>query len=111
MRIREVDFPISERNLRYFHDADRAEAARLARAYGAELRDFTWFRPEPLPGTAELWLSGAGTAPAAAPEEDIPFVVIRPAESPEQSQGLLNRVMEGVGNALGNTLGLPRGGN
>ncbi|MEL6889876.1 MAG: hypothetical protein AAFO86_14360, partial [Pseudomonadota bacterium] len=30
----------------------------------AELRDFTWFRPRPVEGTAELWLagrSGAGT--------------------------------------------------
>ncbi len=58
VRIRDVDFSISERNVRYFHDADRASAARMAERYDAELRDFTWFRPRPVEGTAELWLAG-----------------------------------------------------
>ena len=58
VRVRDVDFSISERNVRYFHDADRAAAARMAERYDAELRDFTWFRPAPVEGTAELWLAG-----------------------------------------------------
>lgn len=58
VRVRDVSFAISERNVRYFHEADRASAARMAERYDAELRDFTWFRPRPLEGTAELWLAG-----------------------------------------------------
>ena len=122
VRIREVDQAISERNLRYFHESDRAEAARLARDYDAELRDFTWFRPQPLPGTTELWLSGSAKGPEPATPtparrrdtpDDLPFVVIRPVSpASDASPGsLLNRVMEGVGNALGTGLGLPRRDN
>ncbi len=58
VRIKDVNFSISERNVRYFHDVDRASAARMAERYDAELRDFTWFRPRPVEGTAELWLAG-----------------------------------------------------
>ncbi|MEO0916909.1 MAG: hypothetical protein AAFY31_07990 [Pseudomonadota bacterium] len=61
VRLRNVDFSISERNVRYFHAVDQRAAAQLAERYDAELRDFTWFRPSPVVGTAELWL--AGTAP------------------------------------------------
>lgn len=118
VRIKSVDHAISQRNLRYFHDSDRSEAARLAREYDAELRDFTWFRPQPLPGTAELWLSGGSSGversvqgPTQGPEvlEEMPFVVIQPADPPPQarSDSLLNRVMQGVGNALGAGLGRP----
>ncbi|MCV6594817.1 MAG: hypothetical protein OIF48_17840 [Silicimonas sp.] len=57
-QIRQVDLPVSEPNIRYFHPEDRAAAQALARAFGATLRDFTWFQPGPAPGTAELWLSG-----------------------------------------------------
>lgn len=118
VRIKSVDHAISQRNLRYFHDSDRAEAARLARDYDAELRDFTWFRPQPLPGTTELWLSGGANGTERAAQvptqgldelENLPFVVIRPIDPPPEtrSEGLLNRVMEGVGNAFGAGLGLP----
>ncbi len=62
VRVKDVDYSISERNLRYFHDNDRAAASRMAERYGAELRDFTWFRPSPVEGTAELWLSGRAPA-------------------------------------------------
>ena len=58
VRVRDVDFAISERNVRYFHEADREAAARMAERYDAELRDFTWFQPKPVGGTAELWLAG-----------------------------------------------------
>jgi|GEM_PF-2187026 len=57
-RVKQVDLSISTRNLRYFHDADREQAAELAASYGATLRDFSWFRPKPVTGTVELWLSG-----------------------------------------------------
>lgn len=56
--IEPVDLKISQRNIRYFHDEDRGEAARLAEAYGARLRDFTSFRPTPEEGTLEIWLAG-----------------------------------------------------
>ncbi len=56
---RRVGFRISRSNVRYFHPADRAAAARLAEAIGAQLRDFTSFRPQPPEGTIEVWLRGA----------------------------------------------------
>ncbi len=66
VRVKDVEFSINERNLRYFHEDDRASAARMAARYDAELRDFTWFRPRPTEGTAELWLSGRSTEGAAS---------------------------------------------
>lgn len=66
--IKPVDLKISARNIRYFHDGDRGEAARLADAFDARLRDFTSFRPAPNEGTVEIWLSGdVVAAPAPAP--------------------------------------------
>ena len=56
--VQPVDLTISERNIRFFHDEDRGEAARLAEAYDARLRDFTNFRPRPSEGTVEIWLAG-----------------------------------------------------
>ncbi len=56
--IRNVDVSINTPNVRYFHNDDRIEATRLARDYGVEVRDFTWFRPQPELGKAEFWLSG-----------------------------------------------------
>lgn len=67
VRLKDVNFSISERNVRYFHDSDRAAAERMAERYGAELRDFTWFRPTPVEGTAELWLSGRAPSGGARP--------------------------------------------
>lgn len=55
-------------NVRYYHPEDRENAARLAEATGAELRDFTWFRPQPAIGTLELWAEGRSGLPAAEPE-------------------------------------------
>ncbi|NNL36033.1 MAG: hypothetical protein HKP35_09465 [Silicimonas sp.] len=65
-RIKPVDLKINERNVRYFHGRDRGEAARLADAYDARLRDFTSFRPTPKDGTVEIWLAGNGAQAAAA---------------------------------------------
>lgn len=93
VRIRDVDFNISERNVRYFHDGDRNAAARLAERYDAELRDFTWFRPKPVDGTAELWL--AGRAPS-----DNTSGRVRPSQEAGQTdvQGdFLGRVFERLG--------------
>lgn len=56
--IREVDINVSTSHVRYFHNDDRTEATRVARDYGVEAKDFTWFRPQPDPGTTEFWLSG-----------------------------------------------------
>ena len=56
-KIKPLALKINTRNLRYFHSEDRGAAADLAEIYGAELRDFTSFRPSPNPGVAELWLA------------------------------------------------------
>ena len=58
VRLKDVNYSISARNLRYFYEGDELEAGRLADLYDAELRDFTWYRPKPEVGTTELWLSG-----------------------------------------------------
>ncbi len=107
--LREVDYSISSRNLRYFFQNDRAEAARLAGLYDAELRDFTWYRPKPADGTAELWLSGksafAGntrnTAQAlkrsAALEPPAPVQVLpMPTIEIERRQSFLRRLFDGL---------------
>ena len=96
-RIRAVDVSISERNVRYFHNDDRPAATRLAREHGAEVKDFTWFRPLPEKGTTEIWLSGrAGSGrtaplPEATATVDQPpaFLVIR------RKPTLLERILTG----------------
>lgn len=70
--IRSVDVNINTPNVRYFHNDDRAEATRLAREYGVEVRDFTWFRPQPDKGTAEFWLSGDSDARRPSPPANPP---------------------------------------
>lgn len=99
VRIRDVDFNISARNVRYFHEADRAAAASLAERYDAELRDFTWFRPQPLEGTAELWL--AGRAPGSGNTNGR----VQPGGSADRGD-LLERVFDrlGLGTELPNAL-------
>ena len=67
----------------------------MAARYDAELRDFTWFRPQPLEGTTEPWLPG--DAPRAPAQQARP---IDPVDT-------LNRVFDRLG--LG--VELPRGGN
>lgn len=69
VRIRDVEYAISARNIRFFHEADRASATAMAERYDAELRDFTWFRPKPAEGTTELWLSGRASG-AQRPQPD-----------------------------------------
>ncbi len=59
-----VGFAVSSTNVRFYHPEDRAAAeavAALVSAGGpAEVRDFTNFRPQPLPGVVEVWLRGGG---------------------------------------------------
>lgn len=102
--IKEVNVSISTRNMRYFHQADRAEAERLAKIYGAEVRSFTWFTPKPSAGTVELWLEGRAVAPAvvprAAPVVRNAPVVEPPAPEPtivvvRKEQGFLSRLLGG----------------
>ena len=80
-RIRPVGVNIREPNVRFFHNDDRPAATRLARSYGVEVKDFTWFRPSPEKGTAEVWLSGSAgdlrPQPPRATEPEPPVVVIR----------------------------------
>ena len=107
-RVKEVDLSITSRNLRYFHETDRDSAARLAEAYEAELKDFTWFEPKPASGVAEIWLSGDG-APAVVAQPQKPRAVVQPkvvqALPPQpqviivrkKPQGLFSRIFSGSG--------------
>lgn len=99
--IKDVDVSISARNLRYFHEADRAEAERLAQAYGAEARSFTWFTPKPTLGTVELWLEGRASPPVrVAPVVRRAEPAPTPAPTPQvvivrKPEGLLSRLLGG----------------
>jgi hypothetical protein len=114
-------YSVSTRNLRFFHEEDRAEAERLATRYDAELRDFTFFQPKPLPGTAELWLSGRPSVrPAATPVEapaanpsvvPLPEVEIAPQAAPETvvpPTAIQNPFLERLFDRLGLSTELPR---
>ncbi len=109
VRVQEVGYSITARNLRFFHEEDRQEAARIAKAYDAELRDFTWYRPKPTEGTTELWLTGRGVSPnpvrqarparqtssalePPAPQRVLPLPTIAPIE---QKRSLLGRLFLG----------------
>jgi hypothetical protein len=91
VRVLDVDYSISERNVRYFHEADREAAARMAERYDAELRDFTWFTPKPVDGTAELWLAGR------SPSDNTSGRVPQAAESTGSNGDFLGRVFDRLG--------------
>lgn len=60
---RGVGVPVSQANVRYFHQRDRAAAAAVDQmlrrnGYESQLRDFTHFTPAPSSGTVEVWLPG-----------------------------------------------------
>ncbi|MEM8630362.1 MAG: hypothetical protein AAGF74_03925 [Pseudomonadota bacterium] len=65
---RRTAYSISRNNVRFYHASDRNAADELAGRMGAELRDFTDFRPQPDEGTIELWLAGRGNPKPAEPE-------------------------------------------
>ena len=50
-------FSVAASEVRYFHEADALDAARVAAAVDAEARDFSAFEPAPRPGTLEVWLA------------------------------------------------------
>ncbi len=59
MDIRTVATPLKQDSVRLFFDADRSAATRVRDAIGGEatpLRDFRHYRPQPRPGTIEVWL-------------------------------------------------------
>lgn len=110
-----VGFSVSSTNVRYYHAQDRAAAEALAElASGAgpvETRDFTSFRPQPLPGVVEIWLRGAGssgggaaTARSSAPaatttartpaRTQAPSTSARDLEAEEVERMLLSREVE-----------------
>jgi hypothetical protein len=66
-----VGMTIERANVRYYFPEDAAAARALSDRIGAatgtpvEARDFTSYRPQPTPGTVEVWLAGQG-APGAA---------------------------------------------
>lgn len=110
VRLKDVSYSISARNLRYFYEGDELEAERLAELYDAELRDFTWYRPKPEVGTTELWLSGksaranpvrsarkASTTPTAlqppAPQRVLPAPTANVQQ--KRNRGFLGRLFGG----------------
>ena len=50
-------FGVAKSEVRYFHQEDASAAARLAEIIGAEIRDFSTYRPVPPPGRLEVWLA------------------------------------------------------
>ena len=79
-----VRFAIASSNVRFYHAADSDGATRVSGLIGPELaagepatRDFTDYRPPPLPGRVEVWLAGdpgaaaVRRAPAAPPAATI----------------------------------------
>lgn len=115
--VKPVNLKISERNVRFFHEEDRGEAARLAEAYGGLLRDFTNFRPSPAEGTVEIWLAGEGLparepAQRPAPQVQVQQVVPVPRVVIVQRQPtLLERLTGGlIGGHQGDGLPNPSSG-
>jgi hypothetical protein len=53
-------FGVAESEVRFFHQEDAPDAARIAEAIGAEARDFSAYRPAPQLGTLEVWLGEEG---------------------------------------------------
>jgi len=49
---------VATNHVRFYHEADRATAERLAGLIGAAPRDFTEYQPAPEAGLVELWLAG-----------------------------------------------------
>ncbi len=58
--VREVPFRVSATHVRFYHDADRAEAERIAEVAGGEARDFTGAEQLPGLGYLELYVAGEG---------------------------------------------------
>lgn len=59
-------FGVAQSEVRFFHQDDAADAARIATAMGAQARDFSAYRPAPPRGSFEVWLAADGTgAPPA----------------------------------------------
>lgn len=75
-----VTFGISQSNIRFFHAEDRAAATEVARILGAELRNFTDFRPSPRIGTVEVWIAGRSTTPQV---REVPLVDFSTLPVPE----------------------------
>jgi hypothetical protein len=69
--LREVGFVVSKSRVRYFFVADMQRAEQVAahldhylvRATDADKRasvqDYTWYKPQPRPGTIEVWIRSA----------------------------------------------------
>lgn len=94
-----VDFNIKKTNVRFFSAEDEAEAAKIAAALGADLRDFTGFSPQPPEGTIEVWLAGRGNAApvvSAKPAKAVKALKARKARAagPSQVQILKNRLVQ-----------------
>ncbi|MEL6643550.1 MAG: hypothetical protein AAFQ79_06415 [Pseudomonadota bacterium] len=96
-----VNFGIRTSNVRYFHAEDRAAAVQVARLLGAELRDFTTFRPSPRIGTVEVWVAGRSTVPTLR-EVPVPTIstlpvpeALAPLPGAERRSGFLNRLLGG----------------
>ncbi|TPE48845.1 hypothetical protein [Amaricoccus solimangrovi] len=85
-------FSVSSTNVRYYHPEDRAAALAVAAlASGAgpvETRDFTNFRPQPLPGVVEIWLRGTGSSGGGvAARSPAPVTAAPRAQAQPQTRG------------------------
>ena len=84
-----VGFSVSATNVRFYHPEDRAaaEAVAAVAANGgpAEIRDFTNFRPQPLPGVVEVWLRGAGGGGGGSGPSVARSSAAEPARTPRQA--------------------------
>jgi hypothetical protein len=66
VRSARTPYSIRETQVRYFHPEDAAAAAIVADRTGAQIRDFTDYRPSPPPGSIEVWVAGRAAGGAAS---------------------------------------------
>lgn len=59
-RINRVNYKVSTKQVRFFHQEDAELALALAEHIGAQARDFTNYRPSPSAGSIEIFLVGNG---------------------------------------------------
>jgi hypothetical protein len=57
-----ASYDIATSEVRFFHEEDASDAARTAELAGAEVRDFSAYRPLPPPGRIEVWLARVDAA-------------------------------------------------
>ena len=82
----ETGIGIRETNVRYYHAADAAAAAEIARQLGTTARDFTGFSPSPPEGLIEVWMKSGhaqmqGNSPATQKPAKVKPAKAKPAKA------------------------------